>query len=79
MIVPPHFPVYKPSRRPEAVLADAVVEKLCPFFFFQWQGATACRILAPIPGIKPSPLAVKALSLDHRTAILLGLFAQGLG
>lgn len=77
--MPPHFPVYKPSRRPEAVLADAVVEKLCPFFFFRWQGATACRILAPIPGIEPLPSAVKALSLDHRTAILLGLFAQGLG
>ena len=61
------------------MLADAVVEKLCPFFFCRWQGATACRILAPVPGIEPLPLAVKALNLSHWTAILLGLFAQGLG
>ena len=30
-------------------------------------GCTACRILVPRPGIKPTPPALKAWSLDHWT------------
>ena len=37
------------------------------FKFFFWPGCVACRILVPLPGIKPAPPAVEAQSLNHGT------------
>ena len=37
------------------------------FFFFVWLHSMGCRILAPQPGIKPMPSAVKAQSLNRWT------------
>ena len=37
-------------------------------FFFFWLSHAACGILVPLPGIKPGPLAVKALSPNRWTA-----------
>ena len=37
-------------------------------FFIFWPCHTACRILVPRPGIEPTPPAVEAQSLKHRTA-----------
>ena len=38
----------------------------CLFFFF-WPHHVSCGILVPWPGIKPTPLAMKAQSLNHWT------------
>ena len=39
------------------------------FFFLFWLHSVVCRLLAPWPGIEPEPVAVKALSLNHWTAM----------
>ena len=51
-----------------------IIPLLLPFFFLLllfilfWLCPAACGIFVPQLGIKPTPLAVKALSLNHRTA-----------
>ena len=40
--------------------------KFGPFFF--WPHHTACGILVAQPGVKPTPPAVEALSLNHWAA-----------
>ena len=37
------------------------------FFFFFWLHCSVCGILVPGPGIEPTPLALKAWSLNHWT------------
>ena len=38
------------------------------FFFFFGHGCLACRILVPLPGIKPMSTAVEVQSPNHWTA-----------
>ena len=44
-----------------------LLEKCCFGFFFFWLCRTAYGILVPWPGIKPTPPAVEAQSLNHWT------------
>ena len=50
-------------------------------FSFFWPDHTACRILVPQPGIKPWPMAMKALSPNHQTTkefLGIGIFHDAL-
>ena len=46
------------------------------FFFFFWLCCVACRILAPRPGLEPTPPALEARSLNHWTAREVQVYAS---
>ena len=45
-----------------------IISPFLNFILFFWPCCTACRILVPWPGLKPSPPAVEARRLNHWTA-----------
>ena len=49
------------------LLADWMSNRILKLIFF-WPRCAACGILVPQPGIKPTPPAVEARSLNHWTA-----------
>ena len=62
----------KKSHEYDKICLDVVTLWFFGFFlfvcFFFWLCCMACGILVPQPGIKPRPMAVKALSPNHWTA-----------
>ena len=64
--VPLHGTWQEEVRASIVALSSSGKQIILAFFCF-WLCNTACRILVPRPGIKPTPPAVEAQSLNHWT------------